>query len=165
VQRVSDVIGRSVVAREGGETIGKVKDLIVDTAGRQVLGFIVSESLFKGAKVVPWAGVQAIGPDAVVVSSAASIVKAGDVPDIKAVLDKDLSIHGLRLQTTAGKELGKIDDVQFDEHTGAVLGYELAGGVFGRNSFMPTPLSLELGKDLAFVGAEAEATIAKVEKD
>jgi len=159
------VIGRSVVAREGGETIGKVKDLIVDTAGRQVLGFIVSESLFKGAKVVPWAGVQAIGPDAVVVSSAASIVKADDVPDIKAVLDKDLSIHGLRLQTTAGKELGKIDDVQFDEHTGAVLGYELAGGVFGRNSFMPTPLSLELGKDLAFVGAEAEATIGKVEKD
>jgi len=159
------VIGRSVVAREGGETIGKVKDLIVDTAGRQVLGFIVSESLFKGAKVVPWAGVQAIGPDAVVVSSAASIVQADDVPAIKAVLDKDLSIHGLRLQTTAGKELGKIDDVQFDEHTGAVLGYELAGGVFGRNSFMPTPLSLELGKDLAFVGAEAEATIGKVEKD
>jgi len=165
VQKASEVIGRSVVAREGGEAIGKVKDLVVDTAGRQVLGFVVSESLFKGAKVAPWAAIQAIGPDAVVVTAATSIVKAADAPDIKAVLDKDLSIRGLRLQTTAGKELGKIDDFQFDEHTGAVLGYELAGGVFGRNSFMPTPASLELGKDLAFVGEEVEATIGKLEKN
>lgn len=165
MQKASDVIGRSVVLREGGETVGKVKDLVVDPAGRQVLGFVVSESLFGGTKVVPWAGVQAIGPDAVVVGAAASIVKAADAPDIKAVLDKDLSIRGLRLQTTAGKELGKIDDFQFDEHTGAVLGYELAGGVFGRNSFLPTPLSLELGKELAFVGPEVEATIGKVEKE
>lgn len=165
MQRASDVIGRSVVAREGGEAIGKVKDLVVDSPGRQVLGFVVSEGLFRSAKVAPWAGVRAIGPDAIVLGSASDIVKAGDAPDIKAVLDKDLSIRGLKLQTTAGKELGKIDDFQFDEHTGAVLGYELAGGVFGRNSFMPTPLSLELGKDVAFVGVEVEATIGKVEKD
>jgi uncharacterized protein YrrD len=165
VQKASELVGRSVVVREGGETVGKTKDLVVDPAGRQVLGFLVGESLFKSTKVVPWGGVQAIGPDALIVDAATSIVKTSEVPEIKAVLDKDLNIRGLRLQTTAGKELGKIDDLQFDDHTGAVLGYELAGGVFGRNSFMPTPLSLELGKDLAFVGSEAEATIGKVEKD
>ena len=165
MQKASDVIGRSVVVRDGGETVGKIKDLVVDTDGRQVLGFVIAEGLFKSARVAPWAGVQAIGPDAVVLTATESIVKAGDAADIKAVLDKDLSIRGLRLQTTTGKELGKIDDFQFDEHTGAVLGYELAGGVFGRNSFMPTPMSLELGKDLAFVGAEAEATVGKMEKE
>jgi uncharacterized protein YrrD len=162
VQRASDVIGRGVAVREGGEAVGKVKDLVVDPSGRQVLGFVVSESLLRSPKVVPWAGVQAIGPDSVVVAAVTSIVKAAEAPDVKSVLDKDLSIRGIRLQTTTGKDLGKIDDFQFDEHTGAVLGYELAGGVFGHRSLLPTPMSLELGKDLAFVGAEAEDTIEKM---
>ena len=111
--------------------------------------------------MAPWAGVQAIGPDSVVLATAASIVKAEEAPDIKAVLEKDLSIRGLRLQTSMGKDLGKIDDIQFDERTGAVLGYELSGGMLGGNCLLPTPLTLELGKDRAFVGPEAEATITK----
>lgn len=161
MQKASEIIGRAVVAREGAEDVGKIKDLVVDPSGRQVLGFVVGEGLLKSTKVAPWMGIQAIGPDSVIVSASTSIVKVAEAPDIKAVLDKDLSIRGLRLQTTDGKDLGKIDDFQFDEKTGAVLGYELSGGIFGRNSFMPTPTTLELGKDLAFVGPEAEETIEK----
>jgi uncharacterized protein YrrD len=134
---------------------------VVDPSGRRILGFVISEGLFRGAKVAPWMGVQAIGPDSVIIGASTSIVKAAEAPDIKAVLDKDLSIRGLRLQTTEGKDLGKIDDFQFDEKSGAVLGYELSGGIFERSSFLPTPLTLELGKDLAFVGPEVEATIQK----
>lgn len=161
MQKASEIIGRAVVVREGAEEAGKIRDLVVDPSGRQVLGFVVGEGLFKSTKVAPWMGVQAIGPDSVILAAPTSIVKAGEAPDIKAVLDKDLNIRGLRLQTTEGKDLGKIDDFQFDEKTGAVIGYELSGGVFGKNSFMPTPMTLELGKDLAFVGPEAEATIEK----
>lgn len=162
MQKASEIIGRAVVVREGAQEVGKIKDMVVDPAGRQVLGFVLSEGLFKSTKVVPWAGLQAIGPDSVIVDAPTSIVKAEEVPDIQAVLEKDLNIRGVRIQTTTGKDLGKIDDLQFDEQSGAVLGYELAGGVFGRNSYMPTPSSLELGKELAFVGPEAEATIEKM---
>jgi uncharacterized protein YrrD len=161
MQKASEVMGRTVVVREGGQEVGKVKDLVVDPSGRQVLGFVVAEGLFKGTKVAPWMGVQAIGPDSVVLATAASVVKAEEAPDIQAVLEKELSIRGLRLQTTAGKDLGKIEDFQFDERTGAVLNYELSDGVFGGHSLLPTPMTLELGKDLAFVGPEAELTITK----
>ncbi len=160
MQKASEVVGRSVVVREGGQTVGKIKDVVIDVSGRQLLGFIVSSSLFR-SRVAPWAGVQAIGPDSVVLATSASVVKAEEAPDIKAVLDRDLHVRGLRLQTTTGKDLGKIEDVRFDETTGGVVGYELAGGVFGHGSFMPTPLNLELGKDLAFVGPEAEDTITQ----
>jgi uncharacterized protein YrrD len=163
VVKATDVVGRTVVVREGGQQVGKVKDLVVDQAGRQVLGFIVSEGLFKSTKVAPWASLQAIGPDSVVLNAAGSIVKAAEAPDIKSVLDKNLAIRGLRLQTTGGKELGKVEDFQFDERTGAVLGYELSGGLVsdavGGRSFLPMPSSIELGRDVAFVGPEAEATI------
>lgn len=163
--RASEVVGRDVVVREGGKQAGKIKDLVVDPSGRQVLGFVISEGAFKSTRVAPWAGVQAIGPDSVILATEASIVKADDVPDIKSVLDKNLKIHGVRLQTTAGKDLGKIDDFRFDEQTGAVQGFELSGGVLsdalGGRSYLPTPATIELGTDLAFVGPEAEAAIQK----
>ena len=161
----SEIVGRDVVIREGGKVAGKIKDLVVDPSGRQVLAFVIAEGAFKSTKVAPWAGVQAIGPDSVILATEGSIVKADDAPDIKTVLDKDLKVHGVRLQTTTGKDLGKIDDFRFDDLTGAVQGYELSGGVisdaFGGRTFLPTPMTIELGTDLAFVGPEAEATLQK----
>ena len=159
--KANEVIGRKVMVREGGQEIGKIKDLVVDTAGKQVIGFVVSEGLMHSAKVAPWTALQAIGPDSVILSAADSVVKASEAPDIKAVLDKELNVRGLQLQTTQGKELGKIEDFRFNDRTGAIEGYELAGGLFSHNSFLPAPPSIELGKDLAFVAPEAEATIQK----
>ncbi len=163
--KASEIVGRDVVVREGGKAAGKIKDLVVDPSGRQVLAFLISEGAFKSSRVAPWAGVQAIGPDSVILATEGSIVKADEAPDIKSVLDKNLTVHGVRLQTTAGKDLGKIEDFRFDEHTGAVEGYELSGGVisdaFGGRTFLPTPMTIELGTDLAFVGPEAEATLQK----
>ena len=161
--KASDIMGRSVSVREGGQEAGKVKDLIVDASGKQVLGFIISEGLLKSTKVAPWAALQAIGPDAVVISARSSIVKASQATEIKEALDAGTSIRGLRLQTTEGKALGKVEDFYFNEVTGTVEGYEVSGGIvsdtFGGRSFLPTPTSIELGKDVAFVGPEAEATI------
>ncbi len=157
--KAGEVIGRKVIGRESGEEIGKIKDLVIDPTGKQVIGFVISEGVIHGAKVAAWSTLQALGPDAVVLNASSSVVKAAEQPDIKAVLDKELSIRGLRLETTEGKELGKIEDFHFDERTGLVEGYELAGGLFSKGSFLPTPASIELGKDVAFVGPEAESSI------
>jgi uncharacterized protein YrrD len=165
VSKANEVIGRAVAVREGGHQVGKIKDVVVDQYGKQVLGFIVSEGLLRSTKVALWAGVQTIGPDSVIISTAAHVVKAAESAEIQAVLEKDLKVRGVKVQTTGGKDLGVINDLEFDDRTGAVLGYELSGGLFsdafGGRSYLPTPASIELGKDLAFVGPEAEDTIRK----
>jgi uncharacterized protein YrrD len=163
--KASEVIGRPVVSREGGKELGKIKDLVVDPPGRQVIGFVVSEGMLRSTKVALWSAMQVLGPDSVVLSSAASVVKAIDVPEIRRALDQESTIRGLRLQTTEGKQLGKVEDFQFDRQTGAVQGFELSGGRFsdayeGR-SFLPMPPSIELGKDVGFVEPEFEATIQR----
>jgi uncharacterized protein YrrD len=113
--------------------------------------------------VARWSALQAIGPDAVVLGFAGSVVKVQDAPEIKAVLDAGTSIRGLKVQTTQGKFLGRIEDFHVNEQTGEVEGYELSGGVFaeamGGRTFLPLPPSIELGKDVAFVAPEIEATI------
>jgi uncharacterized protein YrrD len=159
----SDVIGRQITVRDGGQNVGKIRDLVVDPTGRQVMGMVLSDGMFAASRVAPWKAVQAFGPDSVVIDVAGSVVKAVEIPDIKAVLDKKTKIKGLKLLTTTGKDLGKITDFTFDETTGSISGYELSGGLFSTAlegaPFLPTPPSIELGKDVAFVAPEVEATI------
>jgi uncharacterized protein YrrD len=161
--KASDVVGRQITVRDGGQIVGKIKDLVVDQTGRQVIGIVVSDGVFSAARVVVWKAVQAFGPDTVIIDSAASVVKAEDVPDIQAVLDKQTRIKGLKLVTTTGKELGKIADFTFDETAGDVAGFELSSGLFSDafegTPFLPIPPAIELGKDVAFVAPEVEATI------
>ena len=116
--KASEVVGRTAVVREGGQELGKIKDLIVDAPGKQVLGLLVSEGLLKAARVAQWSSIQAIGPDSVIFSTPESVVKASEIPEIQKVLDDKKSIRGLRLQTTEGKDLGKVEDFEFDEKTG-----------------------------------------------
>jgi len=161
--KASDVIGRQITVRDGGRDIGRIKDLVVDLTGSDVIGIVLSDGMFAGSRVAPWKAVQAFGPDSVVIDVAGSVTKASAAPDIKAVFDKKATIKGLKLLTTKGKELGKIVDFAFDETTGAVGGYELSSGLFSDafegNPFLPTPQWIEFGKDVAFVGPEVEPTI------
>jgi uncharacterized protein YrrD len=162
----SDVIGRRITTREGGQEIGKVKDLAVDPTGREVLGIVLSDGLLSGTRVALWKAVQAVGPDSVVLDSAGSVVKAKSAPEIKAVLGKKSKVKGLKLLTNKGKDLGKITDTVFDEATGDIIGYELSSSLFADafdgTPFMPTPSWMEFGEDVAFVAPEVEATVVPV---
>ena len=159
----SDVVGRQIAVRDGGQIAGKIKDLVVDATGRHVIGIVLSDGVFSASRVAPWKAIQAFGPDSVLIDSAGAVAKADEIPEIKAVLDTKTKIKGLKLLTTAGKELGKITDFEFDETTGSVTGFELSGGLFSSaiegNPFLPIPASIELGKDVAFVAPDVEATI------
>jgi uncharacterized protein YrrD len=159
--KASEVLGRTAVIREGGQKAGKVKDVVIDHTGHQILGFVLAEGTFKKTLVARWAGLQTIGEDNVIFNTTGDVVKVAGAPEIKDVLDSKLRFKGRKLQTTAGKDLGEIDEVQFDERTGQVLGYELTGGIFSGRHFLPTPPAMEVGKDLVFVAPEVEATIKK----
>jgi uncharacterized protein YrrD len=162
--KASDVIGRQITVREGGSVIGKIRDLVVDPSGREVIGIVLADGMFSGSRVAPWKAVQAFGPDSVVIDMAKSVVKASALPEIKAVLDSKNRIKGLRLTTTKGRELGKISDFLFDESTGDLVGYELSSRLFSDafdgTPFLPTPQWIELGKDVAFVDPDVESTVS-----
>jgi uncharacterized protein YrrD len=159
--KASEILGRAAVIRDGGQKAGKIKDVIIDPTGKQVLGLVVRERPLTKARVALWGGLQTIGPDNVIFDDATNVVKADEVPEVKSVLESKLKLKGRKLQTTAGKDLGEIDDVQFDETSGLVTGYELSGGLFASHQFLPTPPAMEIGRDIVFVAPEIEATIQK----
>lgn len=163
MRRGRDAGGLPVVTRDTGKNVGKVEDLVLDLQGSRVLGILVDEAgWFKEARVVPWPSFRAVGLDAVIIDEEASAKKASEVPEMSEVLDGGTVLVGLRVETTDGRELGKIEDFFFDTETGAVEGFELSGGK-GR-SFLPASAGFQAGKDVAFVDPSAVETITDLKE-
>ncbi len=87
MRKGNDVIDKVVVTYDAGKKIERIRDLIFDQNGNQILGFFVEEKgLFRDAKVIPLQEVRAIGLDAIVVNSKECVVEADRVPGIKEIL-------------------------------------------------------------------------------
>ena len=162
--RGSDIMKRSVIAQDTGERVGRVEDLVIDRAGRRVLGIVVAEKTLIGSdKVVAWPAIRSLGMDNIIIDSTASVLKKSEIPELAEAMDDGYVILGSRLQTTGGRELGKIDSFFFDPETGEVVGFELTGGPNklreSGSSFLPTPPNLQVGKDYSFVDPSAVETI------
>jgi uncharacterized protein YrrD len=113
-----EAIGRSVVARDTAETVGAIHGAVVDAAA----GRIVALQVGKGHKgrLADWGALTGVGPDAVVVESEAGLrPPAGEHEE--AVVKGDVPLLGGRVLTERGDELGSLDDVEFDESTGALV--------------------------------------------
>ena len=162
--RGRDFMRLPVVTRDDGRKIGQAEDFIIDRNGTRVLGILVDEKgVFSGARVVAWPGILGLGLDVVIIDSVTSVVKASEVPEIAEVLERDFVLVGNRVETTAGRELGKVENFYFNPATGAVEGFELIGG---RNeqapsgqAFLPASPSFEAGKEYSFVDTPAAEAI------
>ncbi len=159
MRKGTEIIGKAVIAFDTGEKFETVLDLIFDQNSNRILGFLVDEAgWFKTSNVIPLQSVQSIGPDAIIVASKSVEVPASQIQEIDRVLEHNNIMKGTKIVSTDGRDLGKMIDLYFDEHTGEIEGYEVSGGLFadaytGR-SFVPAPEALKIGKDVAFVPSE-----------
>jgi len=157
--RGRDIFKLPVVTRDRGEKVGEVKDLIVDRNGGRIVGLVTEEKgLLADARVVPWDEIVTVGLDAVIVKDAASVVKSHEIAEIAEIMDRGYVLHGRRVGTTEGTELGRIENFFFDRENGAVIGFELSGAVVEGatgQAFMPAHPSFEAGKDYIFVDPAA----------
>ncbi len=122
--RFSEATGRKIVSTSTAETVGKVDAFVVDPHRRVVVAVECRKT--SGGDVLPWADIVGFGADAVTVRDAAAIGGAG--PEVDALRGKDHSVLGKRVLSSAGDELGKVDDVAFDAETGAIEALVLTGG-------------------------------------
>jgi uncharacterized protein YrrD len=152
--------GLQVIGQEDGVNLGTVKTLIFDHETSEVLGLLISEKDLFGlidAQVILWNTVRSIGPDAVMVISRESVVRAGDSPRIHEELSGHNSLVGRQINTTDGRSIGAFSDIYFEDD-GRIVGYEVSSGLIGDamsgRHFMPVPAEWTLGEDVALVPPE-----------
>ena len=158
MRKGKSIIGLKIVSQTDAVELGKVRDLIFDHDTDELLALLVSEKDLFGlidAQIVPWSEVRAIGPDAVMVGSTASRIKAGDFPRVRDIMNRETALSGTRIVTDDGREIGTLADMYIDDETGKIVGYEVSGGFFSDSlsgkRFMQAIPDMPIGKGVAVV--------------
>lgn len=156
----SALVGSPVVSASSGERIAQVKDVVYSPADGQVEGFTLNPpSRWRGPmrEVLPVARVGEVGPDAVVVESAASLAAPAEAPGVLTAIGSERNVLGSRVITETGRELGEVVDVVVK--TGArpvAVGYEVQRREGGRHRFIPLSEQRGVSGEALIVPADVE---------
>jgi uncharacterized protein YrrD len=166
------IIGLNVLSQTDATDFGKVRDLIFDHETDELLALLISERDLFGlidAQIVPWSEVRSIGPNAIMVASGTSKIKAGDYPRVKEIMNRETALSGTRIITTDGQEIGTLADMYIEDETGRIVGYEVSGGFFSDTMsgkrFMPAIPDMPIGKGVAVVPAEVATEFEAQKQD
>jgi len=156
------VIGKELLSLAEGVKLDKIHDVVVEPEGRRVVALVVSEGGFmSSSRVVPITEVASFGKDAVVIESSGSIISASADPALQEFVEREDKILGKHVYTTTGTDQGAIADIYFEEGTGAVVGYEITGGMLGDvakgRSYLATDEISAIGDDVIYVAPETAA--------
>jgi uncharacterized protein YrrD len=137
-ESVRNSIGRKVVSRATAEELGTVHHLFVDGQLRKIASIVIGRG--KKARFVDWAALSGFGADAVMVADESSLRIPADDRE-RSAAEGRMDLVGKRALSELGNELGSIDDVTFDEGSGAledlVLGERRipAGSLMGTGTY------------------------------
>ncbi len=123
--RVTDLNKRPVLDVATATTVGRIDDVVVDPASRQLLGFTLRKTPGK-ASWLPWDRLQAMGADAATVDTVDALTE-GPEEDTPPALRRGKVIGGVVL-TSGGLSLGTLADIEFDPGSGLVTSLVLDGG-------------------------------------
>lgn len=110
-----DVRARDVVTLDTGDAVGRVDRFVVDPTTRSV-GSIRLDKVSSDVRFLSWRDITEFGEDVVTIPTV-EVLRKPDGPRENGVR-KDFRILGKAVLTDEGRELGDIDDVEFDRTDG-----------------------------------------------
>ena len=117
----SAILGLPVILAPTGRRLGQVSDLALNPDGDAVLGVVVEGGWTRGRRLLDRQAVAGWGPDALVATA-------------EAWLAADAGLHAATLSgkpvlVRTGRELGQLDDLEFDPASGSLTGFGLSAGL------------------------------------
>jgi uncharacterized protein YrrD len=122
--RASEITKHPVLDVSSATTVGRIDDVVIDPADRQVLGFVLAKTAGK-ATWLAWDHLKALGRDAATIDSPDDLTEP---PESAPPGLKKGKVLGGRVLTDQGLELGTLADVEFDADSGLVAGLHLNTG-------------------------------------
>jgi len=148
----------TVVSTKEGKNLGKVSKMAVDTKKGKVVAFVLAGEN-QEEKVIQIEEVTAYGKDSLMVFSASSLKKVGELNDIAESVAFGRKIIGLKIMTDKGEGIGEVGSFHFDEKTGEITHYEVSGGplpnLIEGKGLLPKAGVVTLGTDALVVTKEA----------
>jgi sporulation protein YlmC with PRC-barrel domain len=130
--KISDLRGNAIVSMTGGEKVGTVRDVLIDTTKLRATALVIGGR--PGQGVLPLEHVKSFGPDAITIDNADGIQWAtGQLHDDTGREAGELMKLGVI--DGSGTSTGTVHDITVDLPSGDVLTLSVRkGGVFGIGS-------------------------------
>lgn len=158
-----------VVSLEDGSQVGKVKNLLLDAAGKKVAGLVLDQKgLFKDSRVVPFDQIQNIGEHAITIDKSTRAERFANLPHLAKLMKEQVHLIGTQVITEDGNVLGTVEEYYFDSCTGKITLLLLGGGNFVGNLLkgragLPASALVTLGKSTVIARRGAEELLEKEE--
>ena len=160
MHRLSELLGRPVVAEDAGAKVGEVADLLVD--GGRVVGIVLAGGILASEHVLPFSDVRLLGEDTVIASSASALVNAKQWNKSGPKTERLTSLKKKQIVTTGGQTLGVVGDVYVDAG-GQVTGYDVETRGFAglvKRREMLSAQGVTAGRDALVVSDAAAASFS-----
>jgi sporulation protein YlmC with PRC-barrel domain len=126
--KASALKDRAVVSLADGTRIGRVSDVLFDTAELRLAALALTTT--GGQSILPFAAVRSLGTDAVTVESTATM--QGAAPAAGNVLRGLGDLVGMKAVNSDGTLLGEVRELEIDQAGGKLVSLEVHhGGVLG----------------------------------
>ena len=153
MRRSKEIVGTPIVSASTGRKLGTVADLLLDESRHAVVGLVVRDGWTTAERVLPYDGVQTIGPDVVIAKSADELVERRPWRERAVPAERASRFTGRRVVTDGGRILGTVSEVFIDEQTGRVDGYQIASrkGPLAPHSLLRAVGDVRVGPDAIVV--------------
>jgi len=123
------LMGMEVYTIHEGDSLGNVKDLLIDPVAKKAVAVLVEKKgLSREARLIPFEKVSNIGENAVVVADRGSVARAANLPHMVKYLERPAALYGIRIITTQGISLGRMEEYHIHRKTGAICQLDIIGG-------------------------------------
>lgn len=129
IQTGHDLAGLAVVSLTGGDRLGRIDDVIFDTAKAVIVGILVDRGgMFSKPKFLEATHVRAVGSDALTIDSETALTDY-DSSALGASAQPVKPLGGRPVLTEAGSIIGKVADIAVDTDTLQVPYFVIATGL------------------------------------
>ncbi len=152
MQMGQDIIGKTVISRNMGKTLGQVKDLYFDDALKNLVALYLGHEglLSRKTRIVRFAEIAVLGEDVILVKSVESVEEKAMIDGADAWVSRS-ELHGRKVTTTGSTPIGRIDDITIGDN-GMVMDFTLIwtqiGGPVGESHLVARHAVTDPGNDI-----------------
>lgn len=125
MKRSANILGLPVISITECKELGTSKGLVIDAAKGIACGLLIEdEEWFRGAKILPFKSITAIGEDAITIATGNDILALSDAMEYEPLLKENIKIIHTKVITKSGCNFGIVTEILIDD-TGKIVECEI----------------------------------------
>lgn len=127
MRRTAEVFGLPIFSIADGREVGNITDVIFDADKRRVaLLRVAPVDGDTRIKVLPFSLIESVGDDAIIIQDLKLIYNASQREEVQGLLESNVRGKGTKVLNRAGKFVGVVTEIVFDDETGRIDSFEVA---------------------------------------